>query len=103
MKVFALNEVELAWLRTEITKCITANKNDFVANDNRPGFRDERIEAEGRIEGLDYVEYLLDIALFAEGDHGRAEGPRYRQEIEDRVRKGMVSGHVGKDYVVRDY
>ena len=102
MKVSALNEVELAWLRNEITKCI--RENDFAVKDNRPGFvtNDDVIEAEGRIEGLQYVEYLLDIAMFDRGTHGRAEGPRYQQEIEDRVKKGMINGYVGKDYVVRD-
>ena len=94
MKPFALNEVELAWLRTEITKCIAANKEDFVdGNEFRASpteSRDDRIEAEGRIEGLEYVEYLLDIAMFDKGTHGRVEGPRYQQEIEDRVRKGML-------------
>ena len=88
-KIFALNEVELEWLRTEMRKCI--RENEFAVKDDRPGFatNDERIEAEGRIEGIQYVEYLIDIAMFCRGMHGRAEGPRYRQEIEDRVKKGM--------------
>ena len=91
-KIFALNEVELAWLRTEIRKCVAANQKDFIDSEKSYEDRDGRIEAEGRIEGLEYVEYLLDIAMFCQGMHGRVEGPRYIQEIEDRVRKGMRGG-----------
>jgi hypothetical protein len=79
LQILALNEVEVAWLRTEISKCIAANTEDYIDAEYH---RDTRIEAEGRIQGLKYVEYLLDIAMFDVGSHGRVDGPRYGGETE---------------------